>query len=206
MPERTAGDVVHALVKGGLSVIPIAGGLASELFELVLAPPLSKRRDAWLESVARRLEAVGAKVDSLGDDAAFVTTMLHATHIALRTHQEEKLEALRNAVVNSAIGTGPEDDIRAIFLNLVDGFTPTHLRILSFFQNRNSLDSAAFERLRDARAVTDLMVNELARGGLIEDTRPYVARGRDTGDSLLTLNWTLTKLGTRFLTFVSSGV
>ncbi|HTS57938.1 MAG TPA: hypothetical protein VMH03_10335, partial [Terriglobales bacterium] len=47
-------------------------------------------------------------------------TVLQATQIALRTHQEEKLEALRNAVVNSTSGQVLEDDVRAVFLNLVD--------------------------------------------------------------------------------------
>ena len=157
-----------------------------------------------MESVAKRLEDVEANVDSMRNDPAFVTTTLHATQIALRTHQEEKLEALRNSVVNSAIGTAPEDDVQAIFLNLVDAFTPTHLQILKYFKNRGSLDSSAIQRLRDARAVTDVMVNELARNGLIEDNRPYAARGRDSGDSLLISDWTLSKLGSQFIEFISS--
>lgn len=204
VPKPVAGDVAHAVVKGALSGIPIAGGLAAELFGMVLAPPLSKRRDAWFESVAERLRAVEAKLELLGEDPAFVTTMMHATHIALRTHQEEKLEALLNAVVNSAIGTAPQDDLQAIFLNLVDAFTPTHLRILKYFQNRGSLDSSAIQRLRDARAVTDVMVNDLARDGLTEDHRPYAARGRDSGESLLISDWTLSKLGSQFIEFISS--
>ena len=157
-----------------------------------------------MESVAKRLEGVEANVNSMRNDPAFVTTALQATQIALRTHQKEKLEALRNAVVNSAIGIAPHDDLRAIFLNLVDAFTPTHLRILRYFQNRGSLDSSAIQRLRDARAVTDLMVNELARDGLLEDHRPYAARGRDSGESLLIADWTLSKLGSQFIEFISS--
>ncbi len=205
VPKSAAGDVAHAVVKGVLStVVPLAGGTAAELFELVLAPPLSKRRDEWMESVAKRLEGVEANVNSMRNDPAFVTTALQATQIALRTHQEEKLEALRNAVVNSAIGTAPQDDLRAIFLNLVDAFTPTHLRILKYLQNRGSLDSSAIQRLRDARAVTDVMVNELARDGLLEDHRPYAARGRDSGESLLISDWTLSKLGSQFIEFISS--
>jgi hypothetical protein len=204
VPKPAAGDVAHAVVKGVLSVVPLAGGTAAELFELVLAPPLSKRRDEWMESAAKRLEGVEANVNSIRNDPAFVTTALQATQIALRTHQGEKLEALRNAVVNSAIGAAPQDDLRAIFLNLVDAFTPTQLRILRYFQNRGSLDSSAIQRLRDARAVTGLMVNELARNGLLEDHRPYAARGRDSGESLLIADWTLSNLGSQFIDFISS--
>jgi hypothetical protein len=204
VPKPAAGDVAHAVVKGILSTVPWAGGTAAELLELVLAPPLSKRRDEWMETVAKRLQDVEANLNSLADDPAFVTTVLQATQIALRTHQEEKLEALRYAVVNSAIGAAPEDDLRAIFLNLVDAFTPTHLRILKYFQNRGSLNSSAIQHLRDTRAVTDVMVNELARDGLIEDQRPYAARGRDSGESLLISDWTLSKLGAQFIEFISS--
>jgi hypothetical protein len=199
-----AGDAAHALVKGALSGVPIAGGVAAELFALILAPPLSKRRDAWFESLAQRLKAVEAKLGSLAENPAFVTTTLQATQIAIRTHQAEKLDALRNAVVNSAIGVALEDDMRAVFLHLIDAFTPTHLLILKLFQNRASVDALTFQRLRDARAVTDVMVNELARDGLIEDHRPYAARGRDSGDSLLISDWTLSKLGAQFIEFISS--
>lgn len=204
VPQPTAGDVAHAIVKGGLSGIPLGGGLAAELFGLVLAPPLTKRRDEWFESIAKRLKALETTLESLGENPAFVTTALQATLIALRTHQEEKLEALRNAVVNSAIGQAPGDDLRAVFLSFVDAFTPTHLRILRFFQDRSSLNSSEFQQLRDTRGLTDLIVNELARDGLIEDPRPYAARGRDSAESLLTLSWTLTKLGIQFVEFISS--
>lgn len=202
VPRRTAGDATYGIAKAVVSAIPFVGGPAAELFGLVLAPPLSKRRDEWLESVAKRLEAVEAKLDSLKDDPAFVTTMLHASQIALRTHQEQKLEALRNAVVNSAIGKGPEDDVRALFLNFVEEFTPTHLGLLRFFQDRS--DSAALQRWRDKREVTDQMVLGLARNGLLNDPRPYAARGRDFPEALITLGWTLSKLGAQFIEFISS--
>jgi hypothetical protein len=55
LPAKTAGDVLHAIAKGALSGIPIGGGVAAEMFGLVLAPPLSKRRDMWFESLAERL-------------------------------------------------------------------------------------------------------------------------------------------------------
>jgi len=203
---KTAGDVLHAVVKGALSgsPIPIAGGIAAEIFGLVLAPPLSKRRDAWFESLAERLKVVETKLESLGENPAFVTTVLQATQIAVRTHQEEKLEALRNAVVNSASDEVLEEDIRVVFLNLVDTFTPTHLHILKYFQDRSSFDERPIRRLiLDSTAVTNMMVEELARNGLLRDERPYAARGRDTGESLLTFGWRLSPLGTQFLQFIS---
>lgn len=207
LPKKPAAlDVVYAAIKGGVSGIPIPviPGVAAEIIGLVLAPPLAKRRDAWFESLGERLKAVEARLELLGENQAFVTTALQATQIAVRTHQEEKLDALRNAVVNSATNPGPEDDVRSMFLTLVDGFTPTHLRILKYFQDRNSLGERTVQRMiREETALTNLMVEELARDGLLRDQRPYAARGRDTGESLLTFGWTLSPLGSQFLQFIS---
>src|SRR5206468_713468 len=65
----------------------------------------------------------------------FTSTFIHATLIAMRTHQEEKLEALRNAVINSALPKAPEDDLQLMFLNLIDQFGEWHIRLLKFYSN-----------------------------------------------------------------------
>jgi hypothetical protein len=203
VPKRSAGDVVHAIVKGGLSTIQTYGGAAAELFAVILPPPLEKRREDWMESVSERLDKAEANIESLGLNPSFVTIVVHATSIAVRTHQEEKLEALRNAVVNSAVGPAPSDDLQAIFVNLVDSFTPTHLRILKYFQNRSSFNSSDVLALREARMITDMVINEMAGRGLIEDHRPYAARGRDSGESLIIYEWTLSTLGKQFMEFIT---
>jgi hypothetical protein len=41
--DKTAGDYVYAAVKAGLASIPLGGGAASELFTVVITPPLEKR-------------------------------------------------------------------------------------------------------------------------------------------------------------------
>ena len=77
----------------------------------------------------------GFRIEDLSGDPAFVTMTLQATQYALRNHQEEKLEALRNAVLNSALPGAPEDDMQIIFLGLVDTLTPWHLRVLKLFDD-----------------------------------------------------------------------
>ena len=51
-----------------------------------------------------------------------MSVVLQATQAALRTHQAEKLEALRNAVLNVAAGKGPSDDMQMVFLSFIDSF------------------------------------------------------------------------------------
>lgn len=83
----------------------------------------------------QELESEGLKLEALQDNEEFVSAVMHATQIALRTHQNAKLEALRNAILNIAKGHAPEEALQNVFLNLVDSFTELHLRILKVFQS-----------------------------------------------------------------------
>ena len=66
-----------------------------------------RRRAKWLEQLAEAVNEVQKKVaeltpEKLSANDVFISTALHAAEIASRTHQDEKLKALRNTVVNSA--------------------------------------------------------------------------------------------------------
>ena len=138
VPKQSKGDVVHTLVKAGLSAIPVVGGPAAELFQYVIQPPLEKRRGEWMVQVGTKLQELetnGLKLDELQKNEEFVSAVMHASQIALRTHQAAKLDALRNAIVNIAKGQAPDEALQNVFLNLVDTFTELHLRILKVFQN-----------------------------------------------------------------------
>lgn len=139
-PKPKASDIAHSVVKAGLSAIPFVGGPAAELFNTIIAPPLAKRRDEWMESIADGLRDLEEKVENfkiedLAEDEMFITAVIQASRIAVTNHQKEKLEALRNAVLNSALRNAPEEDIQLVFLNFVDVLTPWHLRVLKFFDN-----------------------------------------------------------------------
>ena len=65
-----------------------------------------------------RLTQLGTDLDSLKRNEKFIDTVLQATQIALRSHQEEKRTALRNAVMNTAIGAAPNDIMLSSFSGL----------------------------------------------------------------------------------------
>ena len=202
--EPTLEDHRSAIIKGTLSSIPVLGGVLAEELGLVLVTPLARRRDAWFEDIARRLRELEGRVDGfrfedLGNNEQFVSAMVQATQSAIKTHTKEKLEALRNAVLNIALGNAPADDLQSIFLNLVDSFTPVHLQLLRFFQHPNSVDR---DRFRAERWVNDQATVDLLSRGLIQDTRPIAARNRDSEESLVTGDWPLSNLGKQFLELV----
>jgi len=211
-PNRSAGDVVHATAKAGLSAIPILGGTAAELFQLVIQPPLERRRTKWMAAVGeklRKLEEQGVNLEELTKNEEFVSAVMQASSIALRTHQQEKLDALRNAVLNTAVGQAPDDALQHMFFHWVDSFSPLHLRILKVFQAPNpgpghsmgslrSVLEASIPELRNQRHIYDQIWSELHASGLV-NTDSLHAMMTDMG---LTERRT-SQLGDAFLRFIS---
>jgi hypothetical protein len=142
--ELSKGDYIHTLINTIIKLIPYSsvgvpdiGESASELFNAIILPPISKRRDQWIEILASAIvslyEIINLDIEALSQNEQFITTVMYASQIAIRNHQKEKLEALRNAVLNSALGTSPEEDLELIFLNFIDTFTIRHLKLLEYF-------------------------------------------------------------------------
>ena len=221
-PEPDKGDVVHTIVRAGLSSIPVVGGAAVELFQMVFAPPLEKRRDEWMNQVGETLRVLeqerGVGIDDLQANDVFIDTVLQASQIAFRSSQEEKRRALRNVIYNAALSDPPEQSLQQIFLNLIDSFTVWHLRILKLFDNplewakenehqfaevaisgslaRNILESA-FPDLLGKRAMYDQIWQDLYQKGLVNTDGLHTMM---TGQGLLAKR--TSDLGTQFLRFV----
>lgn len=107
----------------------------------LIISPATKRRDRWMDeylSQAYQLitEKVGfSVVENLHNNELFITGVLQATSIALRNHQKEKLEALKNAIVNSVLPNAPDESLQLTFLNFIDIFTPCHLIMIDFIND-----------------------------------------------------------------------
>lgn len=149
------------------------------------------------------------KVEELRENEAFVSAAMHASQIALRSHQQEKLEALRNAVINIATGNAPEEVLQHLFLGFVDSLTPTHLQILKHFQSppnlgrslMGSLSSvleSGFPKLRGKRAIYDQLWRDLHTRGLVSTDGLHANM---SGQGLLEKR--TTDLGDQFLAFIT---
>jgi hypothetical protein len=134
-PEAEDPDVVHGAVKVALSAIPVLGSPINELFSMVVTPSLERRRDDWFKEVAGvvdRLQANGFKVESLVGNELFVSAVIQTARIAIGTHRQEKRDMLRNALLNIALGKGPQEDLQEVFLAAVDALSPLHMKVLRF--------------------------------------------------------------------------
>ncbi|MCE2530333.1 MAG: hypothetical protein J4G11_10795 [Acidimicrobiia bacterium] len=97
-----------------------------------------------MNSLARSLARLedrieGFQVGDLVDHPAFTSAVLKASVMAFWNHNEEKLEALRNAVLNVAVTSTPEEDEAELFISLIDSVTGWHLRILAFLADKKAI-------------------------------------------------------------------
>lgn len=137
-PKSTKGDAIHVITKAGLSAIPYVGGPAVELFQHLIQPPLERRRLEWMADVGEKLQELekkGIDIEGLGQKDEFVSAVMHASQIALRTHHNEKRDALRNALFNLASGQSPGEALEYMFFDWIDSMSVLHLQILKLFQN-----------------------------------------------------------------------
>jgi hypothetical protein len=175
LPQPTFQDVGHAAGKGLMQMVPLVGGVGSELFAL-LSSPLAQRRDDWFSDLERRLlelegRVAGFRFEDLGRNEQFVSATLQATQAALKIHEKGKLDALRSAVLNVALGKEPDTTRQWLFLSLVDRFSEAHLILLRFFN-----DPAGYYQ-RSGRPVPLIQTfPKLLAYDLVRDAMPHLAK------------------------------
>jgi hypothetical protein len=225
-PVWTKGDTLHAVVKSIASVVPTAGGPLSVMLETLFAPPLERRREKWFKQLGEVVSNLEQRVvdltpEKLSKNEVFVTIALQATQIALRNHHEEKLSALRGAVLHSALPNGPEEQLQLMFLQFVDELTPTHLAILALFNGPvqwmqqhqvqypgwglggvSSVVEHCFPALRGKREVYEQVVRDLQTRGLIHQGQ--FLNITMTGNGMVESR--TTDIGRAFIAYVSEDV
>ncbi len=138
---------------------------------------------------------------ALSNDHQFIDAILEATRIALRTSKEEKLAALRNAVLNSALKSEPDTAIHEILLNIIDGLTPVHIEFLRVHGNSSSTVDRGFAFsvpvLENSPLLYHTIWKDLSDRRLIESNAPIPSEKHRI------VYCKRTELGERLLKFIS---
>jgi len=204
--------------------------VAAEVLELLIRLPVDQRIDEWRSSIVEKLIELQQKVESfslqsLVENERFTSALLRAAQIAIRNHQQEKLDALRNAVLNAALDGAPGDDQQQWFLGLVDDLSAMHLGVLQLFgdpsaqvpsfhlddllQDKNRPTIGKFVALKYPKPETQgeqdyyvQIVRDLWQYGLISNTSwsagdPFKVGGQATSRPVLT------ELGKALLAFIA---
>jgi len=149
-PGKSKGrEIAERAAEAGLSSVPVLGGALAVTLVTALNWKLNLRRDEWLEELAKAVEELGGRIDGIGIDTLvenplFVDAVVSASRTIEHTHQQDKITALRNAVLNSALPGAPDADGQAVLFNMLDRFTGSHLRLLTMWN-----DPAAWFASRD---------------------------------------------------------
>lgn len=225
LPGRSKAEIGAAIVRAGISSIPVAGGAAAELFDLVIGPSLERRKEDWFNYLADVVDELRERLEGfdprdLDGNEQFVSAVLAASTVAVKSHQQEKLEMLRNALVNSVLPGAPDEHEQLTFLRLIDELTPLHVRMLAvladpqgwfarhpdlekpsfaFSSSLGALLEAALPELRDRRELYDGIGFDLDQRRL--------GGGGGSLHSMMSASgaWSSrsTPLGQRFLAFIS---
>ncbi|GIE36084.1 hypothetical protein Ait01nite_091290 [Actinoplanes italicus] len=129
---------ITKVVEMGIAAVPGVGGPLQIAFQEAAGRRLADRRAQWLNDLAQkahRLESRIGDFEHLLDQDTFMDAVTTASQIADRTSRAAKLELLRNAVVNSVLPDAPHDDTQQLFFDMLDRFTPTHVRLLTLLSD-----------------------------------------------------------------------
>lgn len=123
-PKSESKDIAYTLVKAAVASIPVVGGAAAEIFQVVITPPLDRRRNAWMERIGNSLLILEQRkvidLEELQNNKIFASVLVQASQAAIRNHNEEKLKALQNAILNSAQGISIVEDFQVMFVRFID--------------------------------------------------------------------------------------
>jgi hypothetical protein len=135
-PERKGRDHLRQAADAGVTAIPFVGGAVQILLDDVIAPSLDKRREAWFGKLGEVVDALSQRSERLdparlANDEEFVSAVMQASRIAMGTHREEKLNMLRDALINLATSS-PGDLLTSRFLRFVEELSPEHFLVLAY--------------------------------------------------------------------------
>jgi hypothetical protein len=204
-PKHERKDYLYTITKAGIGSIPVIGAAASELFSMLITSPLENRRMQWMQKVEKRLRLLEndqqISIEKLQKNQVFIDTVMQASQAAIRTHQKEKLDALVNAIENSAMDIAPDEIYQQIFLNYIETFTVLHFTVLNF------LEGVAIGQKSGSEIIKDKFTQEGVENYIYEHVwNDLESKGLVTEESGISISFQVrrTPLGNMFIDFISS--
>jgi DNA-binding MarR family transcriptional regulator len=137
-PQSDDREIGYRVAKATLGSIPTVGAGLQEILSFVVESPLEKRRNQWCNNVSAALQGLqhsrrDIDFKKLSADEEFISILSRCTIIALSTHSREKIEALKNAVLNTAAGARLDEVLQSKFLSLLSSYSALHFKILEYY-------------------------------------------------------------------------
>lgn len=223
--DRSVGfHVAMGTLDAAASLVPGASYGVQQLVRQFIGEPLERRREAWFTTLGLGVRELQDRLDgfdpaSLSENEEFISTVAETTRIAMATHRAEKLEALRNVVLNVAAGVHLDDVLQGAFLGYVDRFSGLHLKVLKMLSNPAAVPAmaaraenlmtgslgvlfeAALPELGANNSLLGRVIADLSQEGLTEGAKLNTMM---TGSGLLEKR--TSQFGDSFLQFITSPI
>jgi hypothetical protein len=134
--DRSTSDWLVPATRGALGAVPIVGGLLGEVVGFAWAPALQRRQTEWFRKLGERVQELSETIDDLEERLKredVLTIAVNAARAATATHEETKRAAFRAAVINTALRIEPDEEMRLMFVRLLDRLSSTHVQLLMLF-------------------------------------------------------------------------
>lgn len=131
-PQSDAGDSIRAGLEKTINQVPVFGPVTTLMMSRFWVPSATRRLEEWLKEFSDDFDRHCAEcnVENLVKDEIFISASIQVARIAVGAHQQEKRRYLRNALLNVALGKGPDEVRQQIFLNAIEAFLPAHVKTL----------------------------------------------------------------------------
>ena len=192
--KKDVTDYTFSVAKAGISLVPIVGSFFNEIMSQAGQSLVFRRLKKYLSGIDDRLsnlekESRLQKPQLINNDD-FIDIAIRSSQIAITTSKKEKLEALQNIVINTALQTNIDSDSKFMYLNFIDELTPIQIKLIKIlmdpgdyieqlFQNgkKNAQGSIVIDVLKDLQQILnidkvfyDVSIKRLETDGIIDLT------------------------------------
>jgi hypothetical protein len=129
-PKKDLSNHIHEYINDCAKTL--TGGFINPLIDLALPSFHQKRFERWCENIYDaiiELEKNKISRENLIADEEFISLLKESVSIASKTHQDEKHQLLKDALLNS-FDSNLTFDSKLIFTRLIDSLTISHLYFL----------------------------------------------------------------------------
>ncbi|MEM9670655.1 MAG: hypothetical protein AAF950_17195 [Pseudomonadota bacterium] len=132
-PPASIHAPVESFGKAAGTLVPVIGSALVELYSHHRNASFLERMNAFYLRLGQAVTDLENWKEELTEREAYKSTLIEAADLSTKTDNEVKLEALKNAVINSALMTSLDEYKRTIFMDLIRRYSPFHLKLLYIF-------------------------------------------------------------------------
>lgn len=147
LPPPSIHAPVESYAKAAATLMPYIGSFAVELYSHHRNAAAQERMHGFYIRIGEAVTALENWKEELTEREAYKSTLIEAADLAIRTHDEIKLEALKNAVINSALMPSLDEYKRTIFMDLISRYSPFHLRLLYIYDVPDEVINSDYVKL-----------------------------------------------------------